>query len=243
MKNDHEVKAIFFDAADTLFYIKGGVGYVYWSVAKKYGANSTPDQIEKAFGKAFRSAPPLTFSGVSSNERKVNEKRWWFNVVKNVFTEVGMFSNFEDYFNELFETFRTNAWELFPETKEVLSTIKKRELKLGIISNFDTRVYDVCTDLGIIDYFDKIVISSEAGFAKPSQEIFNRALNEMGISATNSLHIGDSLELDFYGARSVGINALLLDKRARYKARDDILRIENLADVLEFVGDVDPTGL
>lgn len=235
MKDNNQIKAVFFDAADTLFSIKGGVGYVYWSVAKKYGANSSPEKIEKAFGKAFKSAPPLTFSGMTPAERKVSEKGWWFRVVKNVFTEVGMFNNFEDYFDELFETFKTSAWELFPETKEVLSTIKNRGFKLGIISNFDTRVYDVCTDLGIIDYFDNFVISSEAGFAKPSSEIFNTALKKIGVSATQSLHIGDSLELDFHGARSVGINALLLDKKGKYKDREDIYRIENLIDIIQIL--------
>jgi len=237
MKDNNQIKAVFFDAADTLFFIKGGVGYVYWSVAKKYGANSTPERIEKAFGKAFKSAPPLTFSGMTPAERKVSEKGWWFRVVRNVFTEVGMFSDFESYFNELFETFRTSAWELFPETKEVLSTIKKRGFSLGIISNFDTRVYDVCTDLGIIDYFDNLVISSEAGFSKPSPEIFNTALNKIGVSATQSLHIGDSLELDFHGARSVGINALLLDKKGRYKDSEDILRIDSLYKILDILDD------
>lgn len=226
---------MFLDAADTLFYIKGGVGYVYWSVAKKYGATSTPEQIEKAFGKAFKSAPPLTFAGITSKERKVNEKIWWFNVVKDVFTEVGMFSNFEDYFDELFETFRASAWTLFPETTEVLSTIRKMGLKLGIISNFDTRVYDVFTELGILDFIDTFVISSEAGFAKPSQGIFNKALKEIGETASQSLHVGDSLELDYYGARSVGINALLLDKKGRYKGRDDIDRTESLKQVLRLL--------
>ena len=231
----NHIKAVFFDAADTLFKVKGGVGNVYWTVAEKYGADSTPERIQAAFSKAFKSAPPLTFADFSPEERKVYEKKWWYNVVRDVFEEVGMFERFDNYFDKLFETFRTKAWELFPETKDVLSSVKKRGLILGIISNFDTRVYDVCSDLEIIEYFDSIVISSEAGFAKPSPEIFSLALDMNKVTPAECIHVGDSLEHDVYGAGSVGIGAILLDKKGKYKDRNDVRRIENLTEIMRFV--------
>ena len=231
----NHIKAVFFDAADTLFKVKGGVGNVYSTVAKKYGADSNPQRIQTAFSRAFKSAPPLTFADFSPEERKVYEKKWWYNVVREVFEEVGMFERFDDYFDELFETFRTKAWELFPETKDVLSSLKKRGLKVGIISNFDSRIYDVCTDLQIIEYFDSIVISSEAGFAKPSPEIFSLALDVNRVTPSECIHVGDSLEHDVYGASSVGIGAILLDKKGKYKDRSDVRRIENLTDIISFV--------
>ncbi len=235
MKGNNQIKAVFFDAADTLFRVKGGVGNVYWSVSRKYGANSTPEQIERAFIKAFKAAPPLAFADVSTDDRKVYEKKWWYEVVRKVFSEVGMFVKFDDYFDELFETFRSKAWELFPETKGVLALLRSKGLKLGIVSNFDSRIYDVCTDLGIISCFDYFVISSEVGYAKPSPEIFSIALERSGIHPSHCIHIGDSLEHDHYGARSVGIHVLLLDKRGKYKARDDVDRIENLTDIIRFM--------
>jgi len=231
----NQIKAVFFDAADTLFHIKGGVGNQYWCVAKKYGSNSTPDRIEKAFNRAFKSAPPLAFAHVPSEDRKVYEKKWWYEVVRNVFSEAGMFERFDDYFEELFEMFRSEAWELFPETKDVLSSLKEKGLTLSVVSNFDTRVYDVCTELGIIDYFNFFVISSEAGFSKPSPEIFELALSKSAITASECIHVGDSLEHDFYGASSVGIKAVLLDKKGKYKNRDDVHRIESLAEIVRFV--------
>ena len=231
----NHIKAIFFDAADTLFKVKGGVGNVYSTVAKKYGADSNPQRIQRAFSRAFKSAPPLAFGNISWDERKVREKGWWYNVVREVFEEVGMFERFDDYFDELFETFRKKAWELFPETKDVLSSVKKRGLILGIISNFDTRVYDVCSDLEIIEYFDSVVISSEAGFAKPSPEIFSLALDVNKVTPPECIHVGDSLEHDVYGASSVGIGAILLDKKGKYKDRNDVRRIENLTEIMRFV--------
>ncbi|HEX3033685.1 MAG TPA: HAD-IA family hydrolase [Thermodesulfobacteriota bacterium] len=235
MVKNSPIKAVFFDAADTLFRVKEGVGNVYWGVAKKYGSNSTPEQIHDAFSKAFKSAPPMAFPGTEPHEREVLEKRWWYDIVEKVFQEVGMFERFEAYFDELFETFRSRAWDLFPETIEVLSSLRREGVTLGVISNFDSRIYNVCADLGITDYFDDFVISSEVGFAKPSPEIFSLALERNKVLPSESLHVGDSLNLDFYGAQAVGIRALLLDREGRYKSRLDISSVDNLFGIIDKV--------
>lgn len=237
MSKNNRIKAVFFDAADTLFYINDGLGNVYSSVAAKYGSTPDPKMLKAAFSNAFHSAPPLVFGELSSEERRVSEKKWWHSVVKNVFQEVGMFDGFDSYFDELFEVFRRRAWKLFPETQGVLRSLEKRGFKLGLISNFDTRVYDVCQALGIYGYFRSFVISSEAGFAKPSSRIFEIALNEQGVLAEESIHIGDSIEHDILGAKALGINAVLLDREGKYKHRDDIRKIKDLRGILQVLRD------
>lgn len=237
MGNSNGIKAVFFDAADTLFYINDGLGHVYSSVAAKYGSNPDPKLVKAAFSHAFHSAPPLVFGELSDEDRRVSEKKWWYSVVENVFEEVGMFEGFDSYFDELFEVFRRGAWKLYPETLGVLTLLDKRGFKLGLISNFDTRVYDVCQALGIYQYFRSFVISSEAGFAKPSPEIFEIALSEQCVSPEESLHIGDSIEHDILGAKALGINAVLLDREGRYKHRDDIWKIKDLRGVFQILGD------
>lgn len=236
MENNNQIKAIFFDAADTLFRVKGGVGNTYSDVARKYGVDSTPERIEKAFSKAFKSAPPMAFPGVvDPKEIKILEKKWWYEVVKRVFFEIRIFEKFDDYFNELFEVFRYTAWELFLETKDVLESLKKNGFIIGVISNFDSRIYDVCANLGIIGYFDSFVISSETGFAKPVPEIFSLALKRNKVYPSESIHIGDSLQLDFYAARALGINSVLIDREGRYKTRNDVVRIKSLTEVTRLV--------
>ncbi|MGB7293607.1 MAG: HAD-IA family hydrolase [Thermodesulfobacteriota bacterium] len=237
MVENNGIKAVFFDAADTLFYIDDGLGHVYSSVAAKYGPAPDPKLVKAAFSNAFHSAPPLVFGDLSAEDRRVSEKKWWYSVVENVFEEVGMFDRFDSYFDELFEVFRHGAWKLFPETQEVLTSLENRGFRLGLISNFDTRVYDVCEALGIYNYFRSFVISSEAGFAKPSPEIFEIALNEQGVSAEESLHIGDSMEHDLLGAKTLGINAVLLDREGKYKHRDDIWKIKDLRGVFQVLGE------
>ncbi len=235
MKNGH-IKTIFFDAADTLFYIREGLGNTYAAVARKHGAeNANPEQIKKAFSKYFGSAPPLAFGGAAEKERKGLEKDYWKAIVKSVYNEVGMFEGFDAHFDELFEVFRSKAWELFPESEETLSALKAAGFKLGIISNFDSRVYDVMKDFAINRHFDYFVISSEAGFAKPETRIFSIALDRANVTPSECLHIGDNLNNDFHSPRSLGIKALLLDRDGENESIGRGYTIKDLNEIQKYL--------
>jgi putative hydrolase of the HAD superfamily len=231
------IDTIFFDAADTLFYIQKGLGDTYAEVARRYGASPEPGEIKRAFSQAFGSAPPLAFGDVPQEERKVLEKEWWRTVVEDVYSEIGMFDEFDAHFDELFEVFRGGAWILFPETVDVLESLKGKGYSLGIISNFDSRVYDVMKRLGIYNYFDVFVISSEAGHAKPSHSIFSLALDRAGRESREVVHVGDDLCNDFHGARALGIRALLLDREGEYASAGGINRIGDLTEIESILGE------
>jgi len=236
VKKKDRIKTIFFDAADTLFYIRRGLGRTYADVARKYGADPDPADIRKAFSRAFKSAPPLAFGNVSEEERKGLEKEWWRSIVVSVYSDIGMFDEFDPHFDELFEVFRGEAWTLFPETVDVLASLRNQGYSLGIISNFDTRVYDVMRGLGIHEFFDLFVISSEAGHAKPSHGIFSIALERAGRESHEVIHVGDDLCNDFHGARALGIRALLLDRGGEYAGVRGMDRVENLTAIKSVLG-------
>ena len=229
--NLSNIKAIFFDAADTLFFIKEGLGKTYAAPAIKYGRDPDPHDLKKSFSKHFPSAPPLAFGGVSDKERKVLEKKWWYDVVRKVYNDVGMFDEFDSYFNDLFEVFRTTAWQIFPETKNVLTMIKGLGLKIVVVSNFDSRVYDVCENLKIIDHFDDFIISSEAGYAKPDVEIYNIALSRNNLNPDEAIFIGDNYLNDYDAPKNLGMKALLLN-RNNENEKYSVEKISNLNELL-----------
>lgn len=209
------IRAVFFDAADTLFYIREGLGKTYAQPAIKYGVNPSPEELKRAFSIHFPSAPPLAFKNVTAEERKRLEKQWWYEVVRNVYEDIGMFKDFDNYFNDLFELFRSDAWSIFPETQSVLKELRNMDYKLVVVSNFDSRVYDVCRNLDILHMFDDFLISSETGYAKPSEEIFKIALERNDLEPNECVHIGDNYENDYLSPRKVGINAIFLDRENR----------------------------
>ena len=81
----------------------------------------------------------------------------------------------------------------------LLTALRESGLGLGVISNFDYRIYAILEALGLTRHFDSIIISSEAGYAKPAPEIFRIALQRHSLVASQALHVGDSEALDVLG--------------------------------------------
>ena len=91
------------------------------------------------------------------------------------------FDSFDAFFEELFAYFGDPAsWVPLPEVNATLQRLKDTNLKLGIISNFDHRLYRILDGLGLSEFFDTVTISSEAGYAKPARQIFAAALVVVG---------------------------------------------------------------
>jgi len=153
--------------------------------------------------------------------------------VHRVFSDVGMVENFDAFFDEVYERFRdSQGWILFPETVEVLQELRSRQLKLGVISNFDSRIYPVMESLGIRDFFDAVVLSSETGFCKPDRQIFEAAATAIGVPASRILLVGDSPYDDVEAGIRAGMSAILIDRSNRYSDREHLQRISSLKDVI-----------
>lgn len=102
------------------------------------------------------------------------------------------------------------AWQLYPDTRETLAALRNDGLKMGLISNAksDWAVHAILEENGIEDYFTSIITSASMRIRKPRPEIFTRALSDLGVSPTETIFVGDSLEADIAGARSLGIRSI-----------------------------------
>ena len=220
-------RAVLFDAAETLFTTRGTVGQIYGSIARRYGSTAPVETIQAAFARQFRGAGPLSIE---------HQKGWWKDVVHRVFSEVGMVDNFDQFFDEVYERFRSSeGWVLFPDTIEALTDLKRSGLKLGVISNFDNRIYSVMKSLNILHFFDTVTLSSETGYCKPDREIFDAAIQALGVPASEVLLVGDSLRDDVEAGMRAGLHAALLDRDNRYPGVKHVPRISSLTEALSLV--------
>jgi putative hydrolase of the HAD superfamily len=216
--------AVLFDAAETLFTTRGSVGQIYGSVARQYSSTASDEAIQAAFARQFRGAGPLSIQ---------DQKRWWKDVVYRVFSEVGMVDDFEKFFDQLYDRFRdSEGWVLFPETTDVLTELKNRRVKLGVISNFDNRAYTVMRSLDILRFFDAVTLSSETGYCKPDPEIFHSAVRALEVPRSNVLMVGDSLHDDVEAGIKAGLQAVLVDRTNRHSALAHVQRISSLKELL-----------
>jgi putative hydrolase of the HAD superfamily len=150
---------------------------------------------------------------------------------------MGAWPGFDAYFDALFAHFADpDHWIADREAAPMLQRLKNDGLKLGVISNFDYRLYRILDGLDLTRYFDSITISSEAGYAKPRREVYQTALSRAGAVAHGAMHIGDSEHLDFAPAAAIGMAAVLID-RGKKQAAPSIAartaRISSLASVPE----------
>ena len=210
------IKVVFFDAVGTLFHVKGSVGEVYLQHAEKYGvprSGAMVTKVNQAFKEAFRQAPPPIFAVEEPEKLKQCERLWWFDIVHGVFYRVGMFDGFDDYFDEVYQAFsRADAWEIYSEVPEVLRHLRAQGYELGVISNFDTRFFEIVRALELERFFDSITISSIAGSAKPAPQIFRYALTQHVVEPDEAMHVGDDPKEDFEGATNANLAGVLLDR-------------------------------
>ena len=208
------LKTVFFDAAGTLFETRRPVGDFYADVARGFGADVSGKAISAAFRHSFGSAPGLAFGpGRQTAELRRLEREWWHQRVAETFAALHKFDDFDGYFDALFEFFGDPAnWIVYDDVFPALEELRGAGLRLGVISNFDSRLYRLLEGLGLRRYFDSVTISSEAGYAKPAPELFHFALAATGSTADEALHVGDAPNLDVAGANAAGIEAILIKR-------------------------------
>jgi putative hydrolase of the HAD superfamily len=147
---------------------------------------------------------------------------------------------------ELYCQAAASVVEPYPGAAEVLAELKARGLKVGLISNTLWSAETHRRDLerfGLLEYFDDMVFSSEVGHWKPNPQVFNLALERLGLGAESAAFIGDKLVDDVGGALSAGLHGILreLDRpdtdyeRGRQMGILPHARVRHLAELPEVI--------
>jgi putative hydrolase of the HAD superfamily len=225
------LRALFFDAAGTLIHPARPVGELYAMVAERHGVRCEPSDLDRRFRRAFRAAPPLAFPEVRPDELRSREKAWWRAVVADVFAGIE-FPNFDAYFEDLFAFFASAAaWRVDPDAVPLLEGLRRRGLMALVVSNFDARVRPLLAALGLAPLIDHVVLSSEAGAAKPDPAIFAAALRVGRLQPSEVIHVGDTVREDLEGARAAGIRVLLVGDAALASEAPGAVVVGRLAEV------------
>ncbi|NJK37408.1 MAG: HAD-IA family hydrolase [Oscillatoriales cyanobacterium RM2_1_1] len=209
-------QVIFLDAVGTLFGVRDSVGEVYRQLAQKFGVEASAIDLNRAFFNSFSAAPAMAFPEAQPKQIAQLEFDWWQTIAEKTFQMAGVFDqfqNFPKFFQGLYSHFATaDPWFVYADVKPALNQWRNCGLELGILSNFDSRIYRVLAALELQDFFTSVTISTEVGAAKPAAKIFLKALEKHNCSPDKVLHIGDSFRADYQGAKSVQIPVILLDR-------------------------------
>ena len=101
-----------------------------------------------------------------------------------------------------------------PETEGMRSLIEEIKEKYGvrlyILSNISKGFSEHSSEIPILGYFDKCIMSADYGVVKPSREIFDLLCRECGIRKEESIFIDDSPK-NIAGGKAFGLHTYLFD--------------------------------
>lgn len=101
---------------------------------------------------------------------------------------------------------------LFPYTKEILFYLVEKGYTLHLITNgFEKTQHSKLHHSGLSKFFKEIITSEISNSLKPNKEIFEFAFRKTGALPTNSIMIGDSIEVDIKGAINAGIDQVFVN--------------------------------
>jgi putative hydrolase of the HAD superfamily len=117
----------------------------------------------------------------------------------------------ETFFDAFYKTLESHLY-LYDDTIEILTRIKSRFKKVGLISNtiFPEKAHHrELTRFGLTDFFEFKIFSSTFGIRKPHPDIFIEAARLAAENPGDCLYIGDRYLEDIQGPQSAGMSAIL----------------------------------
>lgn len=89
-----------------------------------------------------------------------------------------------------------DSWEPYPDTRQVLEILKRRELPTVVLSNIPRDIRPVFVHYGLNPLITGYVLSYEQGVRKPDPEIFRRACELLGHDPADVRMVGDNVVED-----------------------------------------------
>ncbi len=194
------VQAVTFDLAGTLVVPHPSVGTIYARCAQRHGVDVLPAFLDAAFPLAFKGGP-----------QRSKPEVFWREVVQRCFGPSLPAAKLETVFQECWHAFADEKnWRLQPGAVNAITAIKFLGIKVGVLSNADTRMRQVLEAKGLAKHLEGIFLSSEIALAKPDAKFFSHAARQLGVATSALVHIGNDPLLDGEAARDAGATGVIV---------------------------------
>ncbi|XP_034256043.1 rhythmically expressed gene 2 protein-like [Thrips palmi] len=225
------LKLITFDVTETLMMFQPPVAVKYAESAKQFGINVDVADVLKNLKGQMKL---LTKQHPNFGRDTIGWNVWWTQIVVNSF-KLAQPSSDEKALHQLAkflidEYTTTRCWALADGAMDLLNYLKQKNIPLGVISNYDDRLEPTLKSLKIQSFFNFILTSYSAGVMKPDRKIFDLARAQIpgDILPESCLHIGNSLEFDYLGAKGAGWNSAYVGP-----STDEVLKIVSSGEVFK----------
>ncbi|MAG34433.1 MAG: hypothetical protein CL908_26480 [Deltaproteobacteria bacterium] len=215
-------QAICLDATGTLIETSESVGEVYHRVALAHGVDLPAWRLDDAFRRVILRAPPRGLAGNSRLERRQHEMDWWSERVRQTFQATDSTARFDDFAafaSALFDTYRDpTAWRIRDGVARTLATLRRREFRLALVSNFDHRLLEILEAFDLFHLFCLIEIPSEHGWAKPDPALFESVAERLEQPIEALWYVGDDAPETLAAIARLGVRVVDLRRLGRLDA-------------------------
>jgi putative hydrolase of the HAD superfamily len=217
------VRCVLFDAVGTLIYPDPPVAEAYRAAARAFGCELSIEEI----GGRFAAALAGTFNADGGATSEARERDRWRDIVGQVFCELPQCS--DAIFQRLWEHFAQAAnWRVFDDVGVCFAALRQREHRLGIASNFDSRLKNIVAGNETLAVCEHVFVSSEVGYSKPDARFFRAVQERLGAQPGEILLVGDDEVCDVKAARAAGWRTIHLYRRGHMAG--SVLSLAELTD-------------
>lgn len=190
-----------------------------------------PAWIERTLGTVYRAMDDLVVNREQFSTSTARSRAFWEAIYARLLSELrvdddGMLATY------LYDEF-TNIehYALFPDVLPALRELAATGYTLGIVSNFEEWLTLLLERLGVLQLMSVVVVSGREGIEKPDTEIFRRALDRLTAPAERAVYVGDNPRIDVAPALSLGMGAVLVDRRGVHSPVDGAPVVRSLEQV------------
>jgi putative hydrolase of the HAD superfamily len=141
----------------------------------------------------------------------------WREIVENHATDYTLalppeqLANLPLFLSEVYRGIGRRRLRLYPHVRGVLDILFTR-LPLALVTDGQSSwARGELHRVGLLHYFDPIIISGDYGYRKPDSRLFEAAGERMGVAAGQTLYVGNDMHRDIYGAREAGMQTVMFD--------------------------------
>ena len=200
-----EVRGLVFDLDNTLFDRFSAFVGVAESFYEEYLSGVTPVTREDAVEMMVR------WDNDGYRDSKGMRARWL-----DEWPETGLN---EDSLRRWYRAEMNLQFEPDAEVNALLAGLNERGVPWGIVTNGTPNQHVKCRKAGLAALAPFVIVSEEAGYAKPDPRIFRDALEATGLTAPKDvMFVGDNPAHDIDGAKRFGMKAAWLRRGRQYPA-------------------------
>ncbi len=234
------LRAVFFDAGHTLLQPWPRLGEIYRGVCRRHGFDIDADRVEQTLRSIWRGDDPefgvTAWQDIHTSDE--HDREMWVQITRLLIRKLDWNGfAFDPWFDDLYGVFGTaEVWRLYDDVRPALSALADRGLRVGIISNWDSRLSAIVDQLELTAGLSCVLASGAVGVRKPDPAIFRRALQLTGVAPAEAAMVGDTPRDDVEGARAAGMTGVLLDRAGHAGPAPGTPVVRSLLDLPQVLG-------